>query len=232
MTDTQLAPPDHPTPVVAAKWWQRRWAQLVGVAVLSLGVGSAAGASGRSDNAHELLALRAQKAALAEQLTNSQGDATSAQQQVATLQDQLSQAKSDAARARADGANALAVAKKEVAAQNAATVTKLNAQAASLRQQAATLARQERAFRQQVSTYNDSTVPGSGLYVVGTDIAPGTYHTTGDDGGGDCYWARLASTDTTNIIDNNNTTGPSTITIYSSDRAFQTEGCADWHKVG
>jgi hypothetical protein len=205
--------------------------QLVGVGVVSLSLGSAAGTAGKSD-ANKISALKVQKTALAGQLDTARGNAASARQQISDLQSQFSTAQADVARARSDAAAALTIARKNVAAQNAATVAKLNAQAASLNQRATALARAERAFRQQVSTYNDSTVTGSGLYLVGTDIAPGTYHTTGDDGSGDCYWARLSSTDTSDILDNDNTTGPTTITIYRSDKAFQTDGCADWHKIG
>jgi len=232
MTEPQAGPLANTASARAVRWWERRWLQLVVVGLVSLSIGSAAGAAGAGDNASQISALKSEKAALAAQLdtahddaASAHGDAASAQAQVNSLQGQVSKAQSDAA-------NALAVAKKQLAAQNASTVARLNAQAASLRQQAATLAREERAFRQQVSSYNDSTIPGSGLYLVGTDIAPGTYHTTGDDGDGNCYWARLSSTDTSAILDNNNTTGPTTITIYRSDKAFETDGCADWHKVG
>lgn len=70
--------------------------------------------------------------------------------------------------------------------------------------------------------------PGDGTFVVGTDIKPGTYKTAGMPG---CYWARLASLDTSNIIDNNNTDGPTTVTILRSDKAFETQGCAGWARV-
>ena len=50
-------------------------------------------------------------------------------------------------------------------------------------------------------------ISDDGVYVIGTDIAGGTWHTSG---GSQCYEATLASTDTSNIIDNNNFTGPDT----------------------
>lgn len=59
--------------------------------------------------------------------------------------------------------------------------------------------------------------------VVGTDIVPGTYHTPG---GSHCYWARLNSLDTGDIIDNNNnssSSGPQSVDIMASDRAFLTQ---------
>jgi hypothetical protein len=70
---------------------------------------------------------------------------------------------------------------------------------------------------------------GDGTYVVGTDIEPGIYHTDAD--GSICYWARLASLDTNDIIDNGNPGGPTTIEIQSSDRAFQVQGDCTFGRV-
>jgi hypothetical protein len=77
------------------------------------------------------------------------------------------------------------------------------------------------------------TMNGDGVFVVGSDIPPGTYHTTGaiDGTGGNCYYALLGSTDTSNIIDNNNVTGPATITVGPGVKAVQTSGCLPWHRV-
>jgi hypothetical protein len=68
--------------------------------------------------------------------------------------------------------------------------------------------------------------------VVGQDIDPGTYHTDSPSGGGNCYYALLSSTNTSDIIDNNNTTGPATITVGSGVKAVETQGCDGWQKVG
>ena len=71
-----------------------------------------------------------------------------------------------------------------------------------------------------------STMSGDGVFVVGMDIKPGTYHTTGavGGGGGDCYYALLSSTNTSDIIDNNNVTGPATITVGPGVKAVDTSG--------
>jgi hypothetical protein len=77
---------------------------------------------------------------------------------------------------------------------------------------------------------------GDGTYVVGTDIVPGTYKTSGPAPGGIdiCYWSRLKDTtgnfDT--IIANDVGKGPTTATISRSDGAFKTSGCNTWQKVG
>ena len=47
-------------------------------------------------------------------------------------------------------------------------------------------------------------------------------------GGTHCYWARLRSLDTSDIIDNNNSTGPQAVDILPSDRAFPPQTCQTW----
>jgi hypothetical protein len=73
-----------------------------------------------------------------------------------------------------------------------------------------------------------STMTGDGTYVVGSDILAGTYRSTGDSG---CYWARLSSLSTNDIIDNNLSSGPQTVEIDPSDKAFLTKGSPSWQKV-
>lgn len=70
-----------------------------------------------------------------------------------------------------------------------------------------------------------TVIETDGTYVVGVDIVPGIYRMPG---GSRCYWARLNSLDTSDIIDNNNSTGPQTVDILSTDRAFLTSGCQAW----
>jgi|GEM_PF-751947 hypothetical protein len=78
-----------------------------------------------------------------------------------------------------------------------------------------------------------TTIPGDGTYVIGTDIAPGIYHTSGSAGEIDCYWERDSNLDGTadSIIANNISSGPQTVRISASDAAFQTTGCAPWALV-
>jgi hypothetical protein len=74
---------------------------------------------------------------------------------------------------------------------------------------------------------------GPGTWEVGVDIQSGKYKTTGPDGP-NCYYARLKTGDGSvgDILDNNNSQGPVTVTIKESDGYFETQGCADWMKVG
>ena len=70
-------------------------------------------------------------------------------------------------------------------------------------------------------------ISADGVYVIGTDIAGGTWHTSG---GQQCYEATLASTDTNNIIDNNNFTGPDTVGL-SGAKAFDVSGGCTWQQI-
>ncbi len=73
---------------------------------------------------------------------------------------------------------------------------------------------------------------GDGTYTVGTDIQPGVYHTDGNAG---CYWARLNNTDTSstsNIIVNDNASGPVMLQIKATDAAFETTNCGTWTPAG
>lgn len=74
---------------------------------------------------------------------------------------------------------------------------------------------------------------GAGTYVVGTDIVPGIYKSAGPVNTALCYWARLRDTsgELSSIIANNNISGPTTVTIKSTDGAFQTSRCATWNKL-
>ena len=62
------------------------------------------------------------------------------------------------------------------------------------------------------------------MYVVGQDIPGGTWHTSG---GSQCYEATLGSTDTGNILDNNNFGGPDTVSLAGA-KAFEINGGCTW----
>ena len=71
-------------------------------------------------------------------------------------------------------------------------------------------------------------ISSDGVYVIGKDIAGGTWHTSG---GQQCYEATLSSTDTSNIIDNNNFTGPDTVSLTGA-KAFDISGGCTWQHEG
>jgi hypothetical protein len=77
----------------------------------------------------------------------------------------------------------------------------------------------------QITT--SKTTFGDGMYIVGTDITPGTYKNTGVAG---CYYARLSgfSNTTDDIIANNYTDSQAVVTIADTDKGFQSNGCGTW----
>ena len=69
-----------------------------------------------------------------------------------------------------------------------------------------------------------------GMYIVRTDIQPGTYKSSGQSG---CYYARLRRFGGTidDIIANANTDTPAIVTISASDKGFESANCGTWTKV-
>jgi hypothetical protein len=80
----------------------------------------------------------------------------------------------------------------------------------------------------QITT--SKTAFDDGMYFVGTDIAPGTYKSTASD---NCYWERLSSFGggLSGIIANDNASTATIVTIKSSDKGFNSEGCGPWSKI-
>jgi hypothetical protein len=80
----------------------------------------------------------------------------------------------------------------------------------------------------QITT--SKTTFDDGMYIVGTDIQPGTYKNSGSSG---CYYARLHgfSNSTNDIIANNLTDHPAIVTISASDKGFQSTKCGTWTKL-
>lgn len=69
---------------------------------------------------------------------------------------------------------------------------------------------------------------GAGTWVVGKDISAGTYRTRTASQG--CYWARLQgfSGSVKDILANENSNGPTVVTIAPTDAGFQSTRCAEW----
>jgi hypothetical protein len=80
-------------------------------------------------------------------------------------------------------------------------------------------------------TSNPTAPFANGTYIVGTDIAPGTWR--GSLTSSSCYWERLNGFGGLlfNIIANELTVSSTVVTISASDRGFRTNGC-QWTKVG
>lgn len=79
---------------------------------------------------------------------------------------------------------------------------------------------------------------GAGEWLVGTDVAPGTYRSTGpDEVGGYCMWSRknvVGGGPLDGIIASDGTydAGQMLVTIEASDAVFRTRGCEPFAPVG
>jgi len=144
-----------------------------------------------------------------------EGQVRDLQGQVSTAQTDLTAAEADLKTAQADAQRSYARALGAVKSRFTARERALNARERALDARATSLSRQEGILRQRSF--------GPGLYQVGKDIKPGTYHSSG---GSNCYWAELRSSDTFDIISNNASAGPQTVTIDSP--WFDTSGCGTW----
>lgn len=67
-----------------------------------------------------------------------------------------------------------------------------------------------------------------GIYEIGNDIQPGKYKTAG---GENCYYARLGSLDSSDIISNHFGPGPKVVQVKKTDVAFESSGCGSWKLV-
>lgn len=75
-----------------------------------------------------------------------------------------------------------------------------------------------------------------GVWVVGTDIQPGTYRSPGAPAGGYCMWSRHSSVaggpfDAITASDGSKA-GQVLVTVQPGDKLFRTHGCAPFTKIG
>jgi len=77
-------------------------------------------------------------------------------------------------------------------------------------------------------TSSKREIPGDGIYIVGTDIMPGTWRSTG---GEDCYWARLSgfTRNPEELVANDIVNAATTVIVRPDDVGFETVRCGAWH---
>jgi hypothetical protein len=145
---------------------------------------------------------------------------------VATDQRQLSTDRLQVSSAQSQAKNALNIALTQVRGQ-------YKSKFAALQVREQKVAGLQAKLNRELGVVAKSTISADGVYVVGKDIPSGIYHTSGAPGGGSaggqCYFATLGSTDTSNILDNNNFNGPETVDV-SGAYAFDISGGCTWHR--
>jgi hypothetical protein len=164
-----------------------------------------------------------------------EGSGASAQQNLAQTRQRLTAVRSQLNQAR----NQLAAARSQlVTAQDQAQTARNAAAQANARAQArfaakeAKLTTETRALDALIGRIQASAISTDGVYVVGQDIKTGIWHTTGDAGlgGNACYYATLRTTNTFDIIDNNNFDGPETVDVNGA-YALEISGPCTWYRV-
>jgi hypothetical protein len=72
-----------------------------------------------------------------------------------------------------------------------------------------------------------SSIPGDFQgALVGTDLEAGTYH-SGTPDSGNCYWEISSDANGSNIVQNNNSAGSSTVSLRRGQYSTS-QGCSDW----
>jgi len=231
MTSNQSAEPDagqHADGTVAlpAKVppTRRRWLWRGGlglVAIVLLLAGYLVGHNGKSTLQQNLAEARSQRNAAQAKLADTQAGLTATQSKLNATRDSL-------ATARTQAQNAMQSAQAKVQAQYSGKLAQVNAEQKQL-------ASEEKSVKTEEGQLDATSISLSGVYVVGQDIKPGSWHTNGDGGGGlmsnECYFATLNSSDTSDIADNNNFDGSETVNV-SGAYAFEISGPCTWYHVG
>jgi len=198
----QQPPPESRPPPRTSKKVIRLTAAVVGGLVLLGGAFAAGSAAGRS-------AIPGYQ----HQIAQAHRNLTAEQAKLATQKATLATEQAQVQTAQTAAKNAMSTALAQVRAQ-------YKSRLASVRSL-------QRKLRQEQGIVQSSTISADGVYVVGKDIPAGLYHTSG---GNQCYYATLGSTDTFNILDNNNFNGPETVDV-SGAYAFEINGGCTWVKV-
>lgn len=96
-------------------------------------------------------------------------------------------------------------------------------------------AAKEKPAKEKKEESGPATTFDSGSYLVGEEVAAGTYKTSGpsDTDLPNCYWARNkdSSGDLYSVIANGNPEGPTRLTVQEGE-IVETSGCGTWTKVG
>lgn len=216
--ETQPGPSAQPAALDTSQHKRPHRAAIIGsllavIVVIAVGTGAyLAGVSGTSAAQHSLALSRRQLKDARSKLSSDQSALSALRAQLQTAQATARQATAQAqAKAKAQYASAMS----------------------TLRQKERALTRAERTVKTEQGRLQKSSISADGVYVVGSDIKPGIYHTPGDGGqtGFNCYYATLNSTNTSDITDNNDFDGPETVDV-SGAYAFEISGPCTWYRTG
>ncbi|KJL37091.1 hypothetical protein RR49_01203 [Microbacterium ginsengisoli] len=146
---------------------------------------------------------------LSTQLANTESDLSIAKAEAKNLGDSLAAARNSAAQKDAD----------------------IAAREADLKAREDAVSQREAAVSATEQKIAENSFSG-GVYVVGTDVAAGTYR-TGQIDSGLCYYAWKAGTDSdSRILDNNVVQEGAATATLREGQVFESSGCGTWTKLG
>jgi hypothetical protein len=234
----QVPPPSRKRHAVPTSLRARAALGVVAALIVGVGLGAATTSSARTQRDQATRQLNEARAANAGVVASASAAVASSQANAAQASSAAAQAKVAATNAQASANTAaqasLAAAKQALDNSNSAAVASIAAGKNAVAAGAASVKAAQASVDALVGRVQSSSILGDGTFLVGSEIKPGTYHTDSPSSG-NCYWEREAGSNTgdiENIIANDNTSGPTTITISSSDYAFKDSGCETWYPVG
>ncbi|KQY56686.1 hypothetical protein [Nocardioides sp. Root140] len=199
----------QPQPAKKPAWYKRTWVIALAVGFVCLGLGAASAGTTDVTTTSEYKSVVDQRDAARSVLSDTETE--------------LATSKTDLTTAQAD----LETIAGEIPAREAAVTeaeASVKAREAAVTKKEKSVGKREKAVGLVEQTIANNTLSGDGIWEVGADIKAGTYKTIG---GSQCYYAVLNSTDTSDIADNNNVSGPAILSV-SDGQYLELSGCGDW----
>lgn len=203
--------PGAETPEPAAKQKKpRRWVSMILVGAIAFVVGVAAGGAGGNDDATDS-AASAGRSEDSEAITELESERDQLQGELESVTADLESLTAE--RDELSGDLETMTEERDAALTDAEEAEVREADAAA------------EAAEEEAQAASTSFADGS--WRVGEDIDPGTYRAEGSDA---CYWERLSgfSGELGEIISNDFSSGPTTVTIAEDDAGFTSQRCGTW----
>jgi hypothetical protein len=202
-------------------WTLRRWLVLgVPAALFAVGIGI-----GAATQQSQVTKLKEDKTALQKKVNSRDAQRRANEARAKRVEQERNRA------AEADQRKQAAAEKKRVEdEQNSQRAEQQRQQAEQQRQQQEQQQQQE---AQQREAARQNSLPGEGVFAIGTDIRPGRFQTGGPSGSNSagCYYAILNSPDTFDIATNNITKGAAIVDLPAG-KFFNSQGCQGWNRLG
>ena len=203
----EAAPAQPPAPSKKAGRKRKMWPLVLTAVVMFSGGAASAAALVDPTRSDEYTALALAKETADSKLTTLEADYAGLQQDYGVMSDGMK-------------AREAAVEKREAAAAKADETNKASEAAVKAREDAVTGAEKTKA----------ANTVGEGTWVVGTDLAPGTYRTA-KPVGANCYWGVYRSgSNGSDILENDIPGGGHPVVTLAEGQDFKSSRCGTWEK--